>query len=200
MHIQEIQIKDAQNMQDITKHDIDPSVLQNVHVLQAQDIKPAPETERAYRDALGRFGTGVTLITAHTAQGPIGMTVNSFASVSLDPALVLWSVAKKSGRYEAFRHASHFVVHVLAKNQLDLAMSFAKNGNSFEGNDWDVNEQNVPLAKRALARFECACEVVHDGGDHSIMIGKVLRFSQRPGQPLIFTAGKFGTFMDDELT
>jgi flavin reductase (DIM6/NTAB) family NADH-FMN oxidoreductase RutF len=197
MLVQKIENECTENIHN-HQQDIDPSILSNVHVFEAENIKPSPETERAYRDALGCFGTGVTLITTNTEQGPIGMTVNSFASVSLDPALVLWSVAKKSGRYEAFRNASHYAIHVLAKDQKDLALSFAKHADGFDKHDWDMKSGTVPLAKRVLARFECERETVHDGGDHSILIGKVVRFSQRAGQPLIFTAGKFGTFSDND--
>lgn len=183
------------------QNNIDPTLLQNVHAMQSDNgsLKPTGETERAYRDALGRFGTGVTLITASTEQGPIGMTANSFASVSLDPALVLWSVAKRSGRYEAFKNASHFAIHILAENQFDLAMTFAKNADAFEENEWEFNKGQIPLAKKALARFECETQVVHDGGDHSIMIGRVQRFSQRQGMPLLFTAGRFGTFARNDV-
>lgn len=177
--------------------EVDPTLLLNARAMHDSNdsLKPSVESERAYRDALGRFGTGVTLITTHTAQGPIGMTVNSFASVSLNPALVLWSVAKKSGRYDAFINATNFAIHILAEDQYDLAMAFAKNADAFEDSDWEFNESNIPLAKKALARFECETNVVHDGGDHSIMIGRVQKFSQRNGQPLLFTAGKFGTFL-----
>lgn len=177
-----------------TQSPINRDLLDNVHSLQLQNMAPNVEAEREYRDALGKFGTGVTLITTHTDRGPIGITVNSFASVSLDPALVLWSVAKKSGRYEAFRNASHFAIHILAENQMELAMAFAKNANTFKAPDWDISEDNIPLAKTALARFECINETAHDAGDHSILVGRVQRFSQRHGQPLLFSAGKFGTF------
>lgn len=156
--------------------------------------KPSAETERQYRDALGRFATGVTLVTADSADGPIGMTVNSFASVSLDPALVLWSVDKKSGRYEPFVTASHFAIHVLAENQHQAAMDFAREAQAFNAEDWHMSEDNVPLVKKAISRFECAREAVYDGGDHSIIVGRVLRFSQRQDQPLVFMAGEFGTF------
>lgn len=177
-----------------TQSHINSGLLDNVHSLQLQNTAPNVEAEREYRDALGRFGTGVTLITTHTDRGPIGITVNSFASVSLDPALVLWSIAKKSGRYEAFRNTTHFAIHILAENQMDLAMTFVKNANTFEELDWDISEDNLPLAKTALARFECVCETSHDAGDHTILVGRVLRFSQRHGEPLLFSAGKFGTF------
>lgn len=182
------------------QNDVDPTILQSVHAMQSDgdSLKPSVETERAYRDALGSFGTGVTLITTTTDQSPIGMTVNSFASVSLDPALVLWSVAKRSGRYEAFRNASNFAIHILAENQYDLAMAFAKNADAFEPSEWDFSKGEIPLAKKALARFECQTQAVHDGGDHSIMIGRVQRFSQRQGLPLLFTAGKFGTFVRND--
>ncbi|NRB13336.1 MAG: flavin reductase family protein [Rhizobiales bacterium] len=166
--------------------------------MRTQNITANGDAVRDYRDALGKFGTGVTLITTQTDQGPIGITVNSFASVSLDPALVLWSVAKKSGRYAAFRDATHFAIHILAENQMELAMTFAKNANMFEAPDWDLSQDNIPLAKMALARFECANEVSHDAGDHSILVGRVLRFSQRQGQPLLFSAGKFGTFTGNQ--
>lgn len=173
---------------------IDKNSLHNIHSLQAQNTIANVDTAREYRDALGKFGTGVTLITTQTDRGPIGITVNSFASVSLNPALVLWSVAKESGRYAAFRDASHFAIHILADNQMELAMTFVKNANTFEQPDWDISQDNIPLAKAALARFECVNETAHDAGDHSILVGRVLRFSQRQGQPLLFSAGKFGTF------
>lgn len=162
--------------------------------LHSDTEKPSAETERQYRNALGRFATGVTLVTANSDDGPVGMTVNSFASVSLDPALVLWSVDKKSGRYESFVAAPHFAIHVLAEDQHQAAMDFARDAHAFTSDDWSIGANNVPLSKNALTRFECALEAVHDGGDHSIIVGRVLRFSQRQDLPLIFMAGEFGTF------
>ena len=97
---------------------------------------PSQENHRAFRNALGQFGTGVTVITAHDNHSPIGMTVNSFASVSLDPALVLWSIANKSERRDAFYNAGFFAVHVLAEDQADLALNFAKNPTAFEDCEW----------------------------------------------------------------
>lgn len=186
------QLKDLADNRDPEMPEID--ILGSGHPLHNTAAKPSAETERQYRDALGRFATGVTLVTANSADGPIGMTVNSFASVSLDPALVLWSVDKKSGRYESFVTAPHFAIHVLAENQHQAAMDFAREAQAFNAEDWYTGEDNVPLAKKALSRFECALEVVHDGGDHSIIVGRVLRFSQRQDLPLVFMAGKFGTF------
>jgi flavin reductase (DIM6/NTAB) family NADH-FMN oxidoreductase RutF len=171
----------------------DPGQLISVHPLSGSSTIVSPELRRSYRDALGRFATGVTVITVATDDGPVGMTVNSFASVSLDPALVLWSINRTSARHDVFREADHFAIHVLAQEQQQLAVDFARDAQAFRDEDWVIGEECLPLATRALARFECAREVVHDGGDHSIIIGRVLRFSHRPGQPLIFASGRFDT-------
>lgn len=157
--------------------------------------EPRKDNQREFRNALGQFGTGVTIVTATTKNGPIGMTVNSFASVSLDPALVLWSVSKSSGRYNAFKNAKHFAIHVLREGQGDLALSFAKDLKVFDNCEWRYSECNVPIISNTLARFECLRKTTHNGGDHRIIIGEVERFSQREGKPLIFADGKFGKFV-----
>ena len=155
-------------------------------------IVPDKGEARVFRDALGKFATGVTIVTVQTEIGPVGMTVNSFASVSLDPALILWSLEKKSGRYSAFADSEHFAVHVLDETQADLALEFARNANAFNNCAWHVSDNGVPLVDGVLARFECKCTALHDGGDHSIIVGEVLQFGFRHGEPLIFASGKFG--------
>jgi flavin reductase (DIM6/NTAB) family NADH-FMN oxidoreductase RutF len=155
---------------------------------------PSLENKRLYRDALGKFATGVTVVTARTDKGPVGMTANSFASVSLDPALVLWSVDKSSGRYEVFRDAKHFAIHILREDQSELALDFAKNADAFSNCEWRDNEHGVPLLRHSLTRFECDLETTHDGGDHTIIIGRVTGFSKQDGNSLIFASGKFGAF------
>ena len=155
---------------------------------------PSDDNKRLYRDALGKFATGVTVITTRTAEGPVGMTVNSFASVSLDPALVLWSVAKSSGRYEVYRKARHFAIHVLREDQAELALDFAKNADAFDNCEWRDNEFGVPLLRHSLARFECVQEATHEGGDHTIIIGRVIGFSKQDGKSLVFASGSFGAF------
>lgn len=157
-------------------------------------LVPSSGNERALRDAFGKFATGVTVVTVKTEMGPVGMTVNSFASVSLDPALVLWSVEKKSGRYSAYVEAGHFAVHVLDESQAELALEFARNANAFDNCAWRLNDRDVPILEGVLSRFECRTVAVHDGGDHSIIIGEVEQFGFRSGAPLIFASGKFGTF------
>ncbi len=97
-----------------------------------RDIRPGPENTREFREALGRFSTGVTVVTTQTSTGPIGITVNSFSSVSLDPPLIMWCVAKSSGRYPAFEAAERFAVHVLGHEHRDIAAGFAKSATAFE--------------------------------------------------------------------
>ena len=151
-----------------------------------------PDTDlRAYRAALGAFATGVTVVTAGSATGPVGITANSFASVSLDPALVLWSLAKSSGRFDAFAAAPDFAVHVLGQAQRDMAAGFTRSKDAFAGLDWVASAQGVPLIAGCLARFECQTHAVHDAGDHVIMLGRVLLATHAPGVPLIFHGGQF---------
>lgn len=155
---------------------------------------PGGENSRSFRNALGAFTTGVTVVTATTPEGPIGMTVNSFASVSLDPPLVLWSPAKSSSRHPAFSEATHFAIHVLSADQDALSARFTRNGRAFDDLDWEVNDEGVPVIPGTLARFECRRAAAHDAGDHTIIVGEVLRAAHRDGDPLCFSGGAFGRF------
>ncbi len=157
-------------------------------------ITPGPDTSRAFRDALGRFATGVTLVTCDSRIGPLGITANSFASLSLEPPLVLWSPARSSRRFEAFTEATHFAIHVLRADQLDLARAFTHHGQAWEGVDWRASAEGVPLIADALARFECRRHAVHDGGDHAIVVGEVTAATFAAGAPLVFAGGSFGGF------
>ena len=157
-------------------------------------LVPTAENAREYRNALGQFGTGVTVITATTDTGPIGMTVNSFASVSLEPALVLWSLSKTSGRFEVFQNAKHYSIHVMREDQKDFALEFAKNADAFDSCDWHYDKNKIPLLSNALTRFDCVQHAVHDAGDHIIIVGQVRGVVSNEGAPLIFANGKFGGF------
>ena len=157
-------------------------------------FEPTVETQRRFRDALGRFASGVTVVTAATPQGGIGMTANSFSSVSLEPPLVLWCPAKGSGRYPVFAGARHFAIHVLAADQAELAMAFARSGDAFGGLDVEIGAHGVPLLGQCLARFECETHALHDAGDHAIMVGRVRRAALAEGAPLVFSQGRFGRF------
>ena len=155
---------------------------------------PGPGSERRFRDALGAYATGVTVITTATGHGPLGMTANSFASLSLDPPLVLWSPARSSRRFGAFTTAPPFAIHILAAEQHALCRHFARQGHDFDLPGVALNAQGVPVLPGCLAVFECAREAVHDGGDHAIVVGRVLAARSRPGAPLVFSAGAMGGF------
>ena len=143
------------------------------------------------RDALGCFATGVTVVTTMTPQGPLGMTANSFASVSLDPPLVLWSPARKSARFPAFEAAAHFAIHVLAEDQRALSDRFAREGLNFEGLDYNSGLGGAPLLPGCAARFECAHAAGHDGGDHLIVVGEIRRMTCSGTRPLIYHRGAY---------
>ena len=129
-----------------------------------QHFQPGPETHREYRDALGRFSTGVTVVTTGSDDGPIGITANSFSSVSLDPPLVLWSQCRKSKRFPHFAEADKMAIHVLSEHQTHLCHTFANPGFSFDKLDWTQDPDGTPLIEGCLARFECQRHAIHDGG------------------------------------
>ncbi|WP_343079453.1 flavin reductase family protein [Ostreiculturibacter nitratireducens] len=158
-------------------------------------ITPDEGGARALREALGRYATGVTIVTAQSPEGPVGMTANSFTSVSLDPPLVLWCPARSSGRFPAFAAASHYAIHVLAADQLDLCRRFAREGRDFAGLGDKVTPEGAPALPGCLARFDCAAHAAHEGGDHAILVGQVLRAEMRAGDPLIFWGGRYGDFL-----
>lgn len=162
--------------------------------IQAAGIVPNAANARVLRDALGRFATGVTVVTIAGPDGPMGFTANSFASLSLDPALVLWSPAKASQRYPFFAAARHYAIHVLGQDHVDIPARFSKGGPGFAGLDWHLNAEAVPLLPGAIARFDCAQHATHDGGDHLIIVGQVLRLALEEGEPLVFANGRFGGF------
>ncbi len=151
-----------------------------------------PLDPREFRNALGRFATGVTVVTTRAQDGaPVGITANSFASVSLEPALVLWSAAKSSSRHDCFAQAEAFAIHILAQDQQDIAQRFTRNGAGFAGLELDPSAEDVPLLRGVLARFECRREAVYPGGDHTIIVGRVQRFASDEGAPLLFSQGAY---------
>lgn len=160
-----------------------------------QNFVPGPETARAFRDALGCFATGVTVVTTETSNGPLAMTVNSFSSVSLDPPLILWCPARASLRHDAFVAAKHFSVHVMAEDQLDTAVHFSRSGDAFDVTEVHRTAQGQPALPGVLARFDCRSHAAHDGGDHTILVGEVLNVATRTGKGLIFKRGQYGGFL-----
>ncbi len=155
---------------------------------------PAPEHAAALRSALGSFATGVTVVTTHSDIGPVGITVNSFTSVSLDPPLVLWCPALASDRHDAFARAKHFAIHILTADQQNLSEAFARSAQPFDLCDWTPGPQGVPLIQGCCTRLECATDSVIPAGDHSIILGRVSRVTTEPGTPLVFQGGHYGQF------
>lgn len=144
-----------------------------------------------YRQALGRFATGVAVVTATGQDELVGLTINSFASVSLDPPLVLWSLRADSPSAVAFRNATHFAINVLGTEQQDLSNRFARPGDKYMGIDWSAGLGGAPLLTNSLASFECSRHAEIDGGDHVIFLGRVERFAFREGQPLLYFSGGY---------
>ena len=150
---------------------------------------------RSLRNALGTFATGVTIVTTMAKdKTPIGLTANSFTSVSLDPPLVLFCLDRRSYSYAHFEQASHFAVNVLAAEQQNVSNHFARpSEDKWKDMTLDLCGVGVPAFKDALAVFECETHRIHDGGDHIIVVGKVLSFDYKPeGRPLLYYRGKYG--------
>ena len=147
---------------------------------------------KQFRTALGAFTTGVTVVTTHHAGVDIGLTANSFNSVSLDPPMVLWSLAKTSGSLQAFNEIDHFAVHILSNRQEALSGRFAKRGiDKFEGQPISRGQGGVPLLGGCSARFECRTAYRYEGGDHVIFVGEVLNFEHFGLPPLVFQSGGY---------
>jgi len=153
---------------------------------------------RQLRNALGHFATGVCVVTAATESGPIGLTVNSFASVSLDPPLVLWSLDRASDRAEAFHIVDRFAINVLPEGMKDLSKRLAAKGaHAVPGDVLENEPHGVPVIAGALARFVCRVETRHDGGDHVIMVGRVEEFTHaHEGSPLVYYRGAYRTLAE----
>ena len=155
----------------------------------------AQPDSRALRNALGRFATGVAVVTAIDPDGhPIGLTINSFSAVSLEPALVLWCLDNNSHSLAAFRKASHHAISILSADQENLSNRFATwPTDRFAGLPWHAGLGGAPLFPGCCASFELVNETAHAGGDHTIFIGRVERFAETPDlAPLLFHAGRYG--------
>ena len=171
-------------------------------------VEPDPATElasghssidpRDFRNALGTYATGVTIITAAGMDGkPYGLTCNSFASVSLNPPLVLWSLGMFSQRLAVFQNASHFAVNVLGASQQALAKKFANSSeDKFAGVEWTVGLGNAPLLKGSVANFQCRAVDRYYGGDHVIFLGAVEAYAYNRKEPLLFARGRYGRFIE----
>lgn len=155
-----------------------------------------PFSPADFRKALGLFPTGVAIVSGRAADGQLlGMTVSSFNSVSLDPPLVLFSVARSAASFAAWESIATYGVSILARSQDDLSSRFAKS----QADKWALvrpidGEHGVPLIPGALAAFECERYAVHDGGDHAIFVGRVLSVravAAQTAEPLVFFGGRY---------
>jgi flavin reductase (DIM6/NTAB) family NADH-FMN oxidoreductase RutF len=152
---------------------------------------------RDFRTALGTYATGVTIITALAPDGkPYGLTCNSFASVSLNPPLVLWSLGMFSQGLSIFQDASHFAVNVLGASQQALASRFAKSAeDKFVGVEWTPGLGGAPILVDSVANFQCRAANRYYGGDHIIFLGAVEDYSYNRQEPLLFVRGDYGRFL-----
>jgi 3-hydroxy-9,10-secoandrosta-1,3,5(10)-triene-9,17-dione monooxygenase reductase component len=151
------------------------------------------DKQRRMRNALGRFATGVTVVTGSGADGTaVGVTISSFNTVSLEPPLVLWSLARQSKSLNCFAPGMAHTIHILSAQQQTLAERFASSTlNKFDGLSYRLNPTGVPILPDCLAYFECLTQSWYEGGDHIIIIAKVQQFEIAEGEPLLFYRGQF---------
>lgn len=146
----------------------------------------------AFRRSLGQFATGVSIMATDAGGRPVGVTASSFSSLSLDPPLILWSISRTSRSFGPFSSARHFAVSVLAETQVDVSKRLSSaSADKFEGVSWHRGLGGSPLIDGAVATFECSMEAVHDGGDHVLLIGRVLRHARYPGKALLYLQGRY---------
>jgi flavin reductase (DIM6/NTAB) family NADH-FMN oxidoreductase RutF len=152
----------------------------------------------ALRSALGRFANGVTVVSCRLADGGlVGLTANSFNSVSLDPPLILWSLSKRARSLEAFRSATHFGVNVLAWDQVEIAQRFSQPvANRFAGIAFHEGEGGVPLLDGCVARFVCVTHHQYEGGDHLIFVGRVHTCSAEDRPALVYYGSRYAMTCD----
>jgi len=153
---------------------------------------------RDFRNALGQFVTGVTVVTTRADDGePVGVTINSFTSVSLDPPMVLFCLDARSRYLAAFNEAGCFAVHVLAADQREWSARFAGNDDRWSGVGSTAWQTGAPIIEGCLAVFECMLKAVHDGGDHKILLGQVVGLSSGDDRrPLAFHGGRYTAVKD----
>lgn len=150
----------------------------------------------AYRRALGAFATGVCVVTADSGQGPLGLTINSFTSVSLEPRLVLWCLDERSERLPAFAAADRFAIHVLPAGDEAKADRFARGAALLRPDEFERPPEGPPCLPEALARFECETHQRLPMGDHMMIVGRVQAFSAVAGAALTYWRGRYGSLGD----
>lgn len=149
-----------------------------------------------FKEAMGNYPTGVTVVTAFDEkQQPIGLTVNSFASVSLDPLLILWSIDKKVFTYDTFTKIDKFAVNILAGDQKETALLFAtRDADRFGNSEWHKSEFGLPIIEGTLASLQCKTFQAVEAGDHTILIGEVMDIQVENKNPLLYHERNIGPF------
>ncbi|MEQ8733800.1 MAG: flavin reductase family protein [Rhodospirillaceae bacterium] len=157
------------------------------------DPSTSADARRAFRDTLGQFCTGVTAVTTISPDDEwVGITANSFNSLSLDPPLILWSIARTTPSFDLFKAGDPFVVNVLSAAQEELAMQFAQSGaDKFKNVKTHPGLRGIPIIDGCVAYLECDVEARHPGGDHDIIVGRVRRVFNLSKAPLLFHGGAF---------
>jgi len=150
-------------------------------------------TAREFRDAMGCFATGVAVVTGRDENGaPVGVTVNSFSSVSLSPPLVLFCLDREADSLQPFADGKHFAVNILNAEQSDLSHHFAQTGvDKWSGVEWSAGGNDCPALPGAVARYECTSVAAHDGGDHVILVGRVDDIETGDHAPLLYFRGNY---------
>lgn len=158
------------------------------------------EKQKLFKLALGNYPTGVTIVTTTASDGtPVGLTANSFASVSLDPLLILWSIDHRVSSLKSFTQCEKFAVHILADNQAELCKTFAtRDVDRFGMCEWSTSEHNLPVLEGALAVLQCKLHQAVEAGDHTILIGEVLDIEVNCDcEPLLYHRRNFGRIPDE---
>jgi flavin reductase (DIM6/NTAB) family NADH-FMN oxidoreductase RutF len=156
---------------------------------------PTPFDQARFREVLGHFATGVTVVTAMEEDGPVGFTCQSFTALSLDPALVAIAPAKSSTSWPKMVAAGAFCVNILADSQEALCRNFATSGgDKFDGVSWSVATSGAPILDGSLAFVDCHLELIHDAGDHELVVGRVVDLGVGVGAPLVYYRSGFGGF------
>lgn len=156
--------------------------------------KPSPaDFNRRFRSALGMFATGIAVVTTRTPEGaPIGLTINSFNSVSLEPPLIVWSMANQLPSRDIFEGCEYYAINVLSEDQEHLSRLFSgRSEDRFAGLEFDHGVGGVPLLRDCCARFECRNTVRHPGGDHVVFLSEVVNFDRNDLPPLIYHGGAY---------
>jgi flavin reductase (DIM6/NTAB) family NADH-FMN oxidoreductase RutF len=165
-------------------------------------LEPVPDTAAAetlaYRRALGAFATGVCVVTADSEAGPLGITINSFTSVSLTPRLVLWCLDERSDRWPVFAAAETFAIHVLPASDKPLASRFAKGVSVLDEGEFERDADGPPCLPEAVLRLSCETHERIQMGDHLIIVGRVVDFDDRGGEALTYFRGRYGVAAEPE--